>query len=515
MLSQLAALTLLAPLVAGGPQAARPNFLFVLTDDQDVLLGGGLPVMPTLASLAARGKRFDRAFTSSPICCPSRTSLFSGRYAHNLDDPQLGWCGNFTRGGEQEDNFLLGLSSVGYAIGQFGKWFNAESFFSPPYTPSWLAASPTNEFFVMTEEGVYFNNTWNHNGAAFKSPPGAYLTSVLGNASVAWLRSVTAGDSPAPWIGYIAPHAPHLPATPAPWYADAPLPAQTAPRTPNWNAGWEDKHFQIDNGVDKPMSPALIAGSDALWRSRLRSLMSVDDLLREALAVVAAAGPHTAANTFVLATSDHGYHVGQHGVWCEKAGPYDFDARVPLVIAGPGVAPNSSSTALVTNIDLPATLLDLAGAPNGWPTNPGERRDGTSLAPLLASASSEPPRGWRDRLLIEFVGWVTPYEWLTPCQFQLGPCGGDNDAGLVNANSNNYVSLRVQNATADTLFAEWRPSLAPLVPASTNWTEAYNLTDDPYQMVNIAVKGRASPAALAAMRDELWRVATCVAATCP
>ena len=79
----LPALLCLAPLAVGGSQPARPNFLFVLTDDQDTLLGGGLPVMPALVSLAARGKRFDRAFTSSPICCPSRTSLFSGRYAHN------------------------------------------------------------------------------------------------------------------------------------------------------------------------------------------------------------------------------------------------------------------------------------------------------------------------------------------------------------------------------------------------------------------------------------------------
>jgi hypothetical protein len=106
-------------------------------------------------------------------------------------------------------------------------------------------------------------------------------------------------------------------------------------------------------------------------------------------------------------------------------------------------------------------------------------------------------------------------EWLTPCQFALGPCGGADDAGLVNANSNNYVALRVQNATADTLFAEYRPSLAPLAPASTNWTEAYDLAADPFQMVNIAVKGRAAPGALAALREELWRVAACEASSCP
>ena len=514
-MSAARALPLAALLLAGAAARQPPNFLFILTDDEDVLLGGGLAVMPSVSEgIFAAGMRFDRAFTSSPICCPSRTSLFSGLYAHNLRDPELGWCGDATQHDELDDNFLLALARQGYAVGQFGKWFNQEAFFAPPFTPAWLNASASNDFFVMTDEVKYFNNTFNDNGQHFQAPPGAYLTSIIGNRSVDWLRRVTAGDSPRPWIAYIAPHAPHLPATPAPWYVDAPVPAQTAPRTPNWNAGWQDKHFIIDNGIDKPMSAELINGSDTLYRSRLRTLMSVDDLVREALATVAAAGPHTADNTVVLFSSDHGYKLGQFGVWSEKASPYDVDARVPLAISGPGIAAGSVTTALVTNIDLPATLLELAGAPNSWPVNPGQQRDGTSLVPLLTSAGGLPPAGWRDRLLIEFVGWITEFEWLTPCQFQLGPCGS-GAAGLVNGASNNWVALRVQNASHDTLIAEWRPPLAPLRPSETNWTEAYDLGSDPYEMENLAVKGRLPPATLQAMRNELWALATCVAASCP
>lgn len=67
--------------------------------------------------------------------------------------------------------------------------------------------------------------------------------------------------------------------------------------------------LQIDNGVDKPMSPALIAGSDSLWASRLRALMSVDDLVAEALALLASRG--VLDNTYVVHTSDHGYHLGE------------------------------------------------------------------------------------------------------------------------------------------------------------------------------------------------------------
>ena len=63
--------------------AARPNFVFVLTDDQDVLLGS-LGGMPTAQRILSAGRRYDHAFVDTPICCPSRTSTLSGLYGHNL-----------------------------------------------------------------------------------------------------------------------------------------------------------------------------------------------------------------------------------------------------------------------------------------------------------------------------------------------------------------------------------------------------------------------------------------------
>ncbi len=100
--------------------------------------------------------------------------------------------------------------------------------------------------------------------------PSDYDTAVVGNATLSWLKEVAVGGDAAPFVSFVSMHAPHLPATPAPWYADAPIPTPLAPRTPNWNSGWQGKHWQIDNGIDKPMSPALINGSDELWGKRLR-----------------------------------------------------------------------------------------------------------------------------------------------------------------------------------------------------------------------------------------------------
>ena len=262
--------------------------------------------------------------------------------------------------------------------------------------------------------------------------------------------------------------------------------------------------------------------AETLPRVRLCSLMSVDDVVHDCLALLAARG--VLDDTYIIYSSDHGYHLGQWGLWSEKVGeggrrghgtaapgvasrgasrrvqanPLETDVRVPLAIRGPGIAPGSATlpSVLVSNIDLAPTMLDWAGAPNAWPSGVGVR-DGRSLVPVLAGAAAAaaaeeaqappkavpPPPGWRDRLLLEFVGWPvrgpprgpcayapgTPisfsrpqsYEWLSPCSYGFidpSACAGPSPpAGLINAASNNWVALRVVNATDDFVYAEVRP----------------------------------------------------------
>jgi N-acetylglucosamine-6-sulfatase len=297
---------------------AVPNHLIIEVDDADVQLGSvGSLVMPNLSRwLVGGGLNFSSAHVTSPICCPSRTSLFSGRYPHNLGDDTLGWCGNFSQ--IREDTLLVALGNAGYAVSQIGKWYNEEaSFCERGYVPAWKNGSTgdASDVFLLCQEGVFFGNRYNDNGQIVTAGPEDYMTSVLGNRSLAFLRNATA--QPLPWVQYVGFHAPHLPATPAPWYANAPVPAMAAPRTRAWNTGWEDKHFVINNGIDKPMSAGLINGSDTLHVQRLRSLMSVDDYIGAAMTFLQAAG--ALDNTYVWFTSDHGYHLGQYGLWCEKA----------------------------------------------------------------------------------------------------------------------------------------------------------------------------------------------------
>lgn len=122
-----------------------------------------------------------------------------------------------------------------------------------------------------------------------------YLTNVIGNSSLAWLESVAGGD--APFFAYIAPHAPHVPATPAHEYENAPLPGgDLAPRTPSWNYGTQHHHWLVSEKV--PMTPALIDFSDQLYARRLRSTMSVDDIVAAVYALLRAKGIED--NTYVI-----------------------------------------------------------------------------------------------------------------------------------------------------------------------------------------------------------------------
>ena len=196
---------------------------------------------------------------------------------------------------------------------------------------------------------------------------------------------------------------------------------------------------------------------------------------------------------------------------------------MPFFVRGPGIAPGSASDALISVVDIGPTILHLAGVQWGssWPA------DGRSFAPVLLqqpppatggteAARDPPPPGWRDRVLISFTGW-TDYEYLRPCDFGQLPavdCANAtiaNVSGLINAQSNTYSALRIVNTTHRLTYAEYRAQGSPRARSSTNWTELYNVTDDPFEMRNLADGGPISRA----LSQELWAVATCVGTACP
>ena len=115
---------------------------------------------------------------------------------------------------------------------------------------------------------------------------------------------------------------------------------------------------------------------DRVYRDRLRTLLSVDDLVDGVLRRV----PNL-EETFVLFTSDHGYHMGQFGLTIDKRQPYEFDIRIPLMIRGPGIAPGTKTDAVALTIDLAPTILDMAGVQRP------DYMDGKSLLPYITVRS--------------------------------------------------------------------------------------------------------------------------------
>ena len=534
--SRLSAALLLLLLLAANAARQQPNLIWLLTDDMDA---HGYQVMPHLREhFLAGGREFTNAFVASPKCCPSRTSALSGRFNHGMNGQQLGWCGNFAPAWENR-TFFAGLQTAGYNTAMIGKFFNEEPSFCEAniHVPVGIST-----FFAMCKEVQYYNMSYNDNGVMTHTGDGPddYLTAVLGNRSLAFLDAATAnGTASPPFFLYLSVHAPHLPAVPAPWHANASVPT-TAPRTPNWNTGQAGKHWQV--AVNPAMDDYFISTSDAVYADRMRTLLAVDDAIAAIMELLTARG--VLNDTFIVFSSDHGYHNGQYALWAEKSQAYDTDTRIPFLVRGPGIPPNSTSDALVAAIDVGATLLELAGA-----VAPGERTtDGRSFVSLLSGRDDDevdeedsaddggegnmppvmgadertPRAAWvRDRVLIEFPGY--PTQWLGPCASAEKPPGVTcpRPAGvplsLIDDPSNCYSALRIINATHNVLYAEYRPGGAAITPSSTNFTEAYDYSADPWALTNCALPGPAAwPAAtLAQLSTELWAVANCQQATCP
>lgn len=475
-------------------EGARPNFIVILVDDQDILLNG-TSVMPSLHTHMVKGGTSFTGFVDVPICCPSRTSTLSARYSHNLNNTELGWCGNF---GEVHENrtWIGALKDAGYATSLHGKYYNSYPSFCGKNVKVPSDFSYVN---LMCDDNLYFGNTFNVNGTMTKVSDSTYLTNVIGNSSLSWLETV-AGTS-TPFFAYIAPHAPHVPATPAHEYENAPLPGgDSAPRTPNWNYATRHHHWLVSDKA--PLTPKLIEFSDQLYARRLRATMSVDDIVEGVFQLLKEKG--ALDNTFVLYTSDHGYNLGQFMLPSGKFNAYENDIRVPFHVTGPGVTPGLALDAMVNNVDIGPTILDLAGLSGG-----GYVTDGKSFAGQLTPT---PPPWPRDRLVFEY--WGMGYTERGPCKNGTSPCPGGVQA-LEDAPSNSWSGLRIKNASLDVVYAEYRMSSdSPIIPASTNFTILFDMAKDPYQLVNLAVN-QSHAGLLEALSGELWKVANCQGSECP
>ena len=499
--------------------AKRPNVVLILTDDQDIELGGMTPMVQTKRAFEG-GVSFAHFYVNTPICCPSRMQLLSGRYGHNIrrkrldafppgaatcgdeavESPKVGSCGCMRMDcGEafEEDTYATALRRAGYATAYFGKYLNPPAMvrycrnetlgpLEHGWPPGW------DVFYGMcdqasTPQGAYYSVNWVDSEAGSitftGTEPRDYTTSVVGNKTVAYLKERPSEKEP--FFVAAAVRAPHAPQLPPPWYADA-FPEAAVPRSGAYNASPAGKpYWMFRNG---PLTGADAAAFDEVYADRWRCLLAVDDLVAAVFDELRASSLDE--DTFVFYTSDHGFHFGHFRLPPLKMHKYEFDIRVPLLVAGPGLSPGSRRE-IAGFVDLAPTFLDIARAS----LSPSPPRDGKSLLPLLRGADAD---GWREELLVEYAPITN---WLDRARVDDSP-------------DNNFRALRLVSDGENRLYAETTSlSNYDFEDEGSFFVELYDLAADPHQLRNLANETDAGT--LAALRARLAALWACSGASCP
>ena len=371
----------------------RPNLLFLMCDQmQAQVLEQGHPCLtPHLDRLAAEGVRVCNAYTPNAICSPARASLMTGLLPHNHGVLSV----THTQDSDQlvlrrdRRHWAQHLAAAGYHTGYFGKWHVEHS--EQPADFGWhVDGSVGSDAFKQRAEQLQGEEEAFSHDFILHAPEGYRPTRFFGVSSSTpqqrrmgtvtslardYLHTALSGEEP--WCCFVSTNEPHDPficgeqAARAYRSSQLPLPASHAdpmtdkPGLYNRSAGvWRD----MDES-HRRMAAACYYGS----------ISEIDTLYGELIQQVRDAGKMD--DTIVIMTSDHGELLGAHRMYCKNISAFEEIYRVPLIVAGPGIAAGAVSDARVGLHDLHPTILELAGL------SPDPVPDSRSAAALLASGA--------------------------------------------------------------------------------------------------------------------------------
>jgi arylsulfatase A-like enzyme len=365
-------------------EVAKPNVVVIMTDDQTV---DQLRVMTATRSLIGNaGARFARSYVSFPLCCPSRATFLTGRYAHNH-----GVLENTAPTGgyyklDSQNTLPVWLQEAGYRTLHVGKYLNDYGTEDPlEVPPGW------NEWHGLIDPTTY--GMWgyqiNHNGEEVRTygeldveDPALYQTDVLRDLAV----DVIHRNADGPFFLTFWTLAPHTEVTslierfgprPAPRHEGATA-DEELPMPPSFNeADMSDKPLFMQ--LKPELDEAAIADIERRYRDELGSLLAVDEAVAAIVEALEQEG--VLDDTYVVFASDNGYFHGEHRTPIEKLLAYEESVAVPLLIRGPGIPPGTVVDELVANIDLAPTIAEWTGA------IPSKPMDGRSLMPFIADPS--------------------------------------------------------------------------------------------------------------------------------
>jgi iduronate 2-sulfatase len=375
-------------------QNQRPNVLFIISDDLNNLLGcygDPLARSPNIDRLAARGARFDRAYCAFPLCGPSRNAMLCGLYANStgiLANAQI-----FRQTIPTHHSLPQAFRLAGYFSARIGKLYhynvpNSIGTNGHDDPGSWeLEANPAGVD-RLEEHPKIFTLTPNQFGGTlswYASPqPDDRHTDAMEAADAEWILERCARQKDRPFflaVGFFRPHTPYV--SPKKYFDMHP-----AEKMPVVQGVKED---QAD--IPAPGLGSYKTEQDKLTDELRRecrqaynaSITFMDAQVGRLLDALDRTG--LAQNTIIVFTSDHGYHVGEHGLW-QKMSLFEESARVPLLIVAPGTAqPGIVVKTPVSLVDVYPTLTELCNVPA--PDN----LQGQTLAPMLKDPSTV-GRGW-------------------------------------------------------------------------------------------------------------------------
>ncbi|HEX5102940.1 MAG TPA: sulfatase [Pirellulaceae bacterium] len=376
---------------ADGP---RPNVLFIISDDLNNLLGcygDERAKTPNIDRLAARGVRFERAYCTFPLCGPSRNSMLTGLYPNSTGiqaNAQI-----FRQTIPSQVSLPQAFRQAGYFAARIGKLYH----YNVPKSigtnghddpGSWeLELNPAGVDRLVEEPQIFTLTPGQFGGTLswFASPKSdEHHTDGLNADDAEWILERCAKRKDRPFflaVGFFRPHTPYV--SPKSYFELYP-----------------EKEMPVVQNVKEDQADIPPAGLASYKREQDQL---TDDLRRQALQAYYASisfmdaqvGRVTAAlerlgladNTIIVFTSDHGYHVGEHGLW-QKMSLFEESSRVPLLIVAPGVSSQAGVVqSPVSHIDLYPTLAELCGV------KAPDNLQGQSLVPLLKDTSVK-GRGW-------------------------------------------------------------------------------------------------------------------------
>lgn len=483
------------------PQSEKPNILVVMADDMRV---DDLAYAPTLRSLAEQGVSWANSFSPYPLCCPARASFFSGLLPHNH-----GVLGTEKPWGYQafDDSVSIAtsLSAVGYRTGFVGKYLNGygHDLSRVSGIPSWRYVPRGWSDWVGSLEsprvpGIrgglydYYNTPYNVNGRIDQRYRGDYQTLVIAKFAKALINKYAAQARP--WfidVNFVAPHqgGPREVDDPKPFLrSDGITQLFLTPARPVWVSGKFDEQITKPPGIALPgapeedvrgnkpgpvaewpaLTPTEVAGVTEITRQRAEAIFVMDQEVARLVRHLKRVGEWD--NTVVIVTSDNGYLLGEHRHRQGKVWGYEPSLRVPLLMAGPGLGTGVRYDP-VTIVDLPATIVDLAGG------QPPRTPDGHSVLDNARTGDG---------------GWTTPvpYEAVIPSVAGTQP-GFPDARSVIGVRTARYVYFRYANGE----------------------NELYDLQADPVEFVNRAADPDYSR--IRDLLDAVWvESKTCAGRTC-